>query len=227
MVTVSQLVKRYVDSRPTVHDSVVEGIVNYSALADRLHPHVEKEMGADVRKTAIIMALRRHGEKARKKTGIKKAVEVSPEVIIKTDLCDLCVVRTLTALDKLRKLHSTVDYSRGDTFNIIQGNTEISVILSQKFLPELKRKFAGEKVLNVEKDLVSATLRFSRDFLYTPGILAMTTRKFAWENINIYEIISTMTEMIVIVSEPEAMRTYSTLQELVADFSSGQGAKRG
>jgi hypothetical protein len=223
MATISQLVKRYVDSRPTVHDSLVEGIVNYSALADRLHADLEKEMGSDVRKAAIIMALRRHAEKARKKAGVKKPVEVSPEIIIKTDLCDLCAVRTITALDRLRQLHSMVDYSRGDTFNIIQGNSEISVIVSQKFLPELKKRLDGEKILNIEKDLVSATLRLSRDFLYTPGIMAVATRKFAWENINIYEIISTMTEMIVIVSEPEAMRTYNALQELVADFSGNGG----
>ena len=80
--------------------------------------------------------------------------------------------------------------------------------------------------MNVEKDLVSATMQFSKEFLYTPGIMAVATRKFAWENINIYEMISTMTEMIVIVSEQDAMRTYGAMRELVGGLSESSRERR-
>ena len=91
MVTVSQVVKRYVDSHPVVHESLVQGIVNYSSLAEKLHEGIEKEMGGKVKRAAIIMALRRHAERSRSKARVKSPVEVSPEIIIKTNLCTVSI----------------------------------------------------------------------------------------------------------------------------------------
>jgi len=70
--------------------------------------------------------------------------------------------------------------------------------------------------LNIERDLVSVSLNLSKDFLYTPGILSLATRKLAWENINIFENISTMSELIFIISQKDAVRAYNAFQEMVS-----------
>ena len=72
----------------------------------------------------------------------------------------------------------------------------------------------GEKVLNVEKDLVSLTLTYGKDFLQTPGVVFNVVRNIAWENINIFEIVSTNTELTFILYKKDAIKGYNALEKL-------------
>jgi len=163
------------------------------------------------------MALRRYGEELQKKSIIKDQFKLSREIIMKTNLCDICIVKTLSALDKIKQIHQIVDYEKGETLNVIQGNYEITIVIPQKYLDSLKEILNGEKILNIQKHLVSLTIGLSKEFLSTPGVLALATRKLAWNNINIFENISTMTELIFIVAEKDAVKAYNTFQEMIKE----------
>ncbi len=217
MPTVSHLVKKEIDSRPSLQDALIEDIVNYSSLASRLHPAIESEMGKTVKRTAVIMALHRHAEKLREKARPSGPFKIGPEIIMKTGLCDICVVRTPSANERIREVHDLVDYAKGDTLNVIQGNYEIALVVSERHMSRILEILKGESVLNTETDLVSLTMTLSRDFLTTPGILSHVTRKLAWDDINIYENISTMTELIFILREPDAVRAYNTFREIIRE----------
>jgi aspartokinase len=49
----------------------------------------------------------------------------------------------------------------------------------------------------------------------TPGVLFQIVRNFAWENINIIEVISIDLEITFIVSEKDAVRGYKALERLI------------
>ncbi|KYK23784.1 hypothetical protein AYK24_00695 [Thermoplasmatales archaeon SG8-52-4] len=164
-----------------------------------------------------MMALRRHGEELQNKSIIKEQFKMSHEIIMKTNLCDICIVKTPSALDKIKKIHQIVDYEKGETLNVIQGNYEITIVISQKYLDSLKEILKSEKILNIQKKLVSLTIGLSKEFLSTPGVLALATRKLAWNNINIFESISTMTELIFIVAEKDAVNAYNTFQDMIKE----------
>ena len=164
-----------------------------------------------------MMALRRYGEQIQKKTIVKYQFKMSHEIIMKTNLCDICIVKTPSALDKIKQIHQIVDYEKGETLNVIQGNYEITIVISQKYLDSLKEILISEKILNIQKHLVSLTIGLSKEFLSTPGVLALATRKLSWNNINIFESISTMTELIFIVAEKDAVKAYNTFQEMIRD----------
>jgi aspartokinase len=177
--------------------------------------NVEAEIGKPVKMSAVMMALRRYQEELQHKSIIHKPFEINHEIIVKTNLCDVCIVKTPSALNKIKKIHQMVDYEKGDTINVIQGNYEISIVISQKHLNQLKNILKEEKILNTEKDLVSLTLGLSKDFISTPGVLALATRRLAWNNINIIENISTMTELIFIISEKDTVKAYNTFNEMI------------
>jgi len=215
MVTVSQVVKRILNKQPRVQDSMIEGIISFANLAEYLQPRIEKEMGENVKTPSVVMALRRYSDTLQNKV-VDKPFKTTQELILKTNLCDLCIVKTPSALKKIQQLYSIVDYERGETLNIIQGNYEITIVISQKHLDEVKKIIKGEKLLNLENNLVSLTLRLSKDFLLTQGVMSVATRKLAWENINIFENISTMTELIFIISEKDSSKAYNLFQEIIA-----------
>ena len=142
-------------------------------------------------------------------------MEFNPELVMKTNLCDVSIVKTHTAQQKITEIYKLVDYEKNETLNIIQGNYEITIVISQKYLEQLKEILENEKILNIETNLVSLTIGLSNEFLYTPGILSVATRKLAWENVNIFENISTLTELIFIISEKDAVKAYNTFKGLI------------
>jgi len=214
MVTISHVVQKLISDRVFVQEPMSRGIVSYGSLAEQLKPEVEEELGKEVKTHAIVMALRRYTEILKEKHR-KISFDYSSEIIMKTDICDIAVLRSPTLLNKLKHLYDIVNFEIGDILNIIHGRYEVSVVTNERYREKSLDFLKGEKILNVEKNLVSLTLTFSKDFLYTPGVIFNVARNIAWENINIYEIVSTNTELTIIIHKKDAMKGYEALEKLI------------
>ena len=216
MVTVSHIVKKIVSGQPFVEEALSNGIISIANLAEDMLPEIENELGKKIRLPSIVMALRRYSEEISRHRR-RAAFDYSGELIIKTNICDFTVAKTTALMAKLRTIHNLVNLERGDTLNVIIGNNEVSIIISDKHEEKLKSFLSGEKILNKEQNLVSLAIIFkSERFTDTPGVIFNIVRKLAWENINIYEIVSTMTELTFILSKKDSMKAYNVLHEMVS-----------
>ena len=216
MVTVSHLVKNLVGGQPFVEEALGRGLISYGNFAEEILPKIEKELGRKVQHAAVVMALRRFSEEIAGRRNAAKIFDYSSELLMKTGICDFTVIKSPSLLAKLKTIHHLVDYERGDTLNVIIGNNEVSVVISEKYADKLAKFLHGEKIMNREKDLASLSIIFTKDdFLHTPGIIFNAVSKLAWNNINIYEIVSTMTELTFILHNNGSMKAYDVLQEMV------------
>jgi hypothetical protein len=217
MPTISSAIKEIVDSKPMLYEAIHQGIVNYANLAENLKHEIELMVGGKVALPAIVMALRRYADRMEPSDEKKIPFVFKSEIVMKTGLMDITFVKTPALLSKLKKIYELVDHDKGETLNIIQGNYEITIVVSEKYKKDVLDLLKEEKALNQQKGLVSFTMSFSKGFFYSPGIIAKVTRTLAWENINIFEIISTMTELIFIIDQKDTMRAYKSLQLLITD----------
>jgi aspartokinase len=213
MVTISHVAQKLVRDRVFVLEAMSRGIVSFGSLAEQLKPDIEKELGKKVKHHAIVMALRRYAETLKEKS--KVTFDYTSEIILKTDICDIAVRRSPTLLDKLKELYDIVDFETGDILNAVHGRYEVSIVTNERYREKALKFLKGEKVLNVETDLVSLTLTLSKDFLYTPGVIFNVVRNLAWDNINIFEIVSTNTELTFILNKEDAVRGYEVLERVV------------
>ena len=215
MVTSSHLVKKYVSENPFLLEAMSKDLISYGNLAEQLKSDIEQELGKKVKESAIVMALRRYAEELH---GFDKKIvkfKFSGEIIMRTNIMDFNIIKSNNLLNKIKNLYSLVDFEKGDTLNIILGSNEVSIVTNEKYKDKFSNFLKGEKILNKEFDLVALTIVFgSKDFFDTPGIIFTSTRKLAWEQINIYEIISTMTELSFILSKKDSMKAYNALQGL-------------
>jgi len=161
------------------------------------------------------MALRRYSDEIEESRVKIAPFDYSSEITMKTNLCDFCVVKSPSLLAKLKQLYSLVNFERGDTLDVILGNYEISIIINERYKDKLTKFLKGEKILSKESNLAALTIGFKGDFLHTPGIVFNVVRKLAWENINIYEIVSTLTELTLILSKKDSIKAYDALYNLV------------
>jgi aspartokinase len=217
MVNISHIVKKQIESRAMLYEALANEVVSYAALAEYLKPHVESELGRKAKEPAIVMAIRRYAEQISRKEHVKIPFRFDSEIIMKTGLVDVTFARSSSLPAKLKRIFDLVDYGRGETINMIHGNYETTIILNKKYSSRLIAILEGEKLVNMERDAVSFTMTFSKDFMHTPGILSKATRKLQWEDINILESISTATELIFIVSKKDTIKTYDALQQLIEE----------
>jgi aspartokinase len=216
MVTISHLVEKIINERPLLFQAMEQDIVSFGNLAMQLEVEISKELGKEIKRSAVVMALRRYADKIQSNNKIPK-FDFRSEINMKTNLCDIAVRKSPGLFAKLEKLHSLVDYNKGDTLNIIHGNYEVSIVTNRKHLENVKKGLKGEKIIKVEENLVALSLNFSEKFLYTPGVISSVIRKLTWEDINIYELISTFTELTFIIAKKDATKGYNALQDLVSE----------
>lgn len=214
MVTISHIVQKIVDKRIFIQESMNKNIISYASLAKQLQPEIEEELEKTVKRHAIEMALRRYKEQLQQK---HKTIsfDYSSDIIMKTQVCDIAVSRSPTLLNKLKKMYDMVDFEKGDILNAIQGSCEVSIVTNERYKQRFLDILKNENVLNIEEHLISLTMTFSKEFLYTPGVIFNIIRNIAWDNINIFEIVSTNTELTFIIHKKDAMKGYKALEKLI------------
>ena len=214
MVTISHVVQDILNKHVFLQEAINHGIVSYNKLADNIKPEIEAELGKKVKHNAIVMALRRYTEKLEKKQNMP-TLNYFRETLLKTDVCYIIVEESSTALNKIQSLYNTMEFKQGKIFNIVHGNYEIGIITNQSSKERILSQLTDENILRVVEDLVVVSLMYSKDYLFTPGVIYNVLRFIAWENINLLSITLTPQELNIVVSRKDTMRTYNTLEKLV------------
>ena len=212
MESISSCVKQIIDKTPFLHESMVRGIISFTNLADSIKSEIEGILGKEVKQSAIVMALRRYSEELQNRNIEDLDYHVKYEIVMKTNIFDVNLVKRQSLLDKLKNLYHIVSIDKGDFLNVTIGNNEISIAVSQKYRKDVDLLLAGETVLHRESDLVALTVIFTGDFLNTPGIVYEAVKKLAWEHINVYEIVSTMNELTFVIPREDSIHAFEAMQ---------------
>jgi len=215
MDSVSACVKKIIDRTPFLYEMLIQGILSYSNYAESIHATVESMHGREVKSSAIVMAIRRYADELRKKDTEQKSYDIHYEIVMKTNIFDINLVRCDSIMDKLGELYNAVSPTKGDFLNITLGSHEVSMSISEKYKHLVDELVKDEQVLHTMEDLVALSLVFSGDFMSTPGIVYEAVRKLAWEEINVNEIVSTMNELTFVIRREDSMKAFTVLQSFL------------
>ncbi len=215
MVTVSHIVNKLVDEKIYLQEAIAKGIASYGSVAKQLKPEIEKELKKEVAHYAIVAALRRYAEKLNSRFKEIKFTANNSEVSLKTNIIDISVQKTPCLFDKLKKIYDIINFDNGDILHIIYGRNTVSIVTNEKYKDQICRFLQFEKILCIDENLVALSFVIDKELVETPGVLFQIVRNFAWENINIIEIISIDLEMTFIVAEKDAITGYKALKRLI------------
>lgn len=213
MASVSNIVRNLVNGNKLLHEAACQGILNYAAAAEKIKERVEKEFGRPVKESAIVMAIRRYSETAAEKEEVRHP-GIKTEVIMKTGIAYLSFSKMPDFLEKLETFYRELD-PRRDIFNVIQGNYETAIITNGRYLQRLKKLLETGSISVNERELVSVSISFAKEFSYSPGIIFSVTKKLYWEGLNIFELITTPTELTFLFHQKDAMKAYSAINEML------------
>ena len=206
-------VKDVINRSPFISEMLIQEVISFSNLASFIKPKVEQLYGGEVSNASIVMAIRRYAQDLKKQNKVSDGGrKIDYELSMKTSIYDVNIARSKAFIGSLPDLYDQVHPESGDFLNVSIGEHEIVVTVSDKHRALIDEMVKKEKVIARESDMVALTIVFKDNFLETPGITYLATRKLAWENINIFEIVSTLNVLTFIIRRTDSLRAYGVLQ---------------
>ena len=211
MSNISKIIEKEISSSPFLEESIAEDLINISSLARMLKPKVEAELGKEVKTGALVMAINRmQFEKFHEINGkIEEFMNSLGDIIIRSNLNDYAFKNSPTlAQAQMKLIEASSDLIDGFC-TVSQGVYESNIVVIKSLSDKVDELFADEIQLFKMEDLSSVTLRLPE--FNVPGAYYFLLKKIAWENINIFEIISTTNEITLVVKNEDIDRVFSLL----------------
>jgi len=213
MISIADALNDIIKSYPLIEDGLSKGLINYSAFAREVKPKIEKRLYKNIKEGAIVMALKRISEKLAKNSERKQPLDLT-DLTVRSNLSELTFLNSESLPDSTRRLLDNVSSNMNTLCTLSEGVRETTFIVSSEISNEVKKAFKGETLVSEIKDLSSVTIRLPREVVYIPGVYYQILKTLAFENINVIEVLSTYTELTIIVESKNVDRTFSTLKSL-------------
>ncbi len=215
MVTISHVVSKLINENIYLQEAIGKKIASYGSVAKQLKADIEEELRKEVAHYAVVAAIRRYAERMDVKFRDIKFDANASEVNLKTNVIDINVRKTLGLFDKLKRIYDIIKFEQGDILHIIYGRNSVNIVTNERYKDKICNFLQHEKILNTAENLVCLSFSIGNKLVNTAGVLFQIVRNFAWEDINIIEVISIDSEITFIVSEKDAVRGYKALERLI------------
>lgn len=212
MITIGELVNEYLRNHPFIEHAIEDDLINYSSLARQIKPSIEKELMKRIEVSAVGMALRRAAHQIQKRN--KSIPVIHPEeLIVRSGIVEYTFAQSDTISSTVATFLQSIAKENKYFSAVTQGVFEVAVIMSAQYEHRVKNIFKQEKVTSRQASISAITLRLPTNNVIVPGVYFRFLQKLAWENINIIDIVSTLTEFTILLSEVEVDRAFKLLKE--------------
>ena len=214
MVTVPEVVEEIIRRSPFLEEGLSQGIVNLSSLARQIQPEIRQRLFKDIQEGAIVMALKRYSQDSKtKKTALPKVMKAITDISVRSNLAEFTFTNSETLISKQRQLLDVIHGRNNTFFTFTQGVYETSLFISLNIQDEVEKIFSGEVMKNKALGLSAITLILPQEAMYTPGVYYSILKSLAWEGINFVEVVSSFTELTILLEDKDVDHAFSVLKK--------------
>lgn len=217
MVSIQRAVEDELSDKPFVQEALARGIVNYAALAESLEDRIMRIVRKPVKRSAVMMALRRLHEKLEAREPLTN-MRFESSLQLRDGLVELTIEKSERTVRLIESIMAKIDYIKGDFLTVTQGIYEITLITDAKSATWIEPRITEDQLIGRSDDLSSLTLFVPESAQDVPGFFFVITRELAWENVSIKEIVSTEHELSVIVRSAAVPKAFETVQRLTKRY---------
>lgn len=211
MISISDAVFEIVKQSPYLTEALSDQIVNLSSLARKIHSQVEDKVKKDINDGAIIAALKRISSKLKNKIKKGKILNNLGDMTVRSNINEYTYLNTETLLKKVQELILNIGSKKEIFLNLSQGVSESTIIASGNIEKEIQQAFRNETLIAKLENLSSISIKLPQDTVDNPGAYYSLLKLFAFEGINMVEMISTFTEVSLIFRTNDIDKAFSVL----------------
>ena len=216
MKKLSEIVEEEIKRSPFLMESLREGLINISSLARKIQKPVEKIIGKGVKSSAIIMAINRLPIQVEQKQepNLVRFISKLRDVRVRSNIVDYTFVASGTLIHAQASLLARAAELPKSFHSISQGVTETTILVDESLENDLIQIFRKEKCIERERDLTVLTFLLPAENRVLYGFYYFILREFAWNGINLVEVISTSNEFTLVVSTKDLDAAFKVLSTL-------------
>jgi len=216
ITNITKIVEKILDNWPFLHDLFKMDAANYSGIARTIVNQVEKEAGNTVKLNAIIAAIQRYAQKIKGKPFSNKILEVISKfsLTLKNDLINITLKRMEKSYNMILESYKKINWESGERILIFQSEGEISCLLDKKNAAYLRNNIKNE-LENVEENLSILIIKTPPEMVEVPGVIHYLTGLISQAGITLIDIVTTYREIIFVVHDQDASRTFGILDETI------------
>ena len=199
MKTITNAVRDIFKQDEVAREAARRGILNSSAYARKILKEVGDQTWKEVEEPSVAIAISRVTQQS-------AFLPVKPEltfdrVSIDSGLVDVTYERSQEIAESLNQVIPLLRKKYGsDLYLETSGQRQITMVMTEAMWLEME-KLLPAKSIGLYKNLVAISISFNERYLAIPNFFYAVIGLFAVENINLIEIFSTMTEIVIIIDE--------------------------
>ncbi|MTE28316.1 MULTISPECIES: hypothetical protein [Winogradskyella] len=217
MKTVSSCVEAIVLEQPFLEEGISKEIINYSALANVLQEDVSKQLGRPVKTGAIMMALRRYKDKltvSKPYHGLKTLLEQLGDITLRSNLSDFTFKNSNTLINSQADILNKIKDKSHIFYTFTRGILESNIIISSSEKQDVLESFKDEVCLELKENLSAISLILPKNNSKVSGLYYLILKRLAWQNVPLYEVISTTNEFTIVVEDTVVDSAFSIIKNL-------------
>ena len=216
MKTISSCVNKILVSKPYLEEALSRDIINYSALAKDLNHIVSEMLRKPVKNGAITMALRRYKPPLdfESEYFINNVFKNLGDITVRSNLSDFTFQNSGTLINSHSKVLKKISSNHQIFYAFTRGIFESNIIISTSEKNNVTEVFNDEKLIGIKDSLSSITLNLPKGNSKIVGLYYQIFKRLAWDNITLYEIISTTNEFTILVEEHLVDKAFSIIKGL-------------
>lgn len=216
MKTIASCVGEILVAQPFLEEALSRGIINYSALSEELVVPISELVKKPVKAGAVMMALRRYqpptdfGNSVR----LKRVIQNLGDITVRSNLTDFTFQNSKTLIHSHSKIMEQLDGYSNVFYAFTRGIHESNIIISTAQRHNILKSFQYEILLGEKAELSAITISLPSDNSKVTGLYYQIFKRLAWEDIALYEVVSTTNEFTILVEDEVVDRAFSVMKRL-------------
>ena len=211
MLSVTDCVRRIILDKPMFAEMLLKNYLNLSSFAIDIIPQIQLLTYKTPTKSSVVMALSRVSKEIHNTQNIDFKVN---DVSVKYPLSEINFpIPIQFCVEQINNIYNNIASQENHYLNIVSGNSETTIFVNTNLKSLIFQSFK-DSTNNLELDgLASASLKFSSEYFEQIGITYKVLQALAWNNINLVEVVSTYTEITLIIKQQDTQRLIDILNK--------------
>ena len=216
MKTIASCVQELLVARPFLEEALSREIINYSALAKDLNQPISDLLRKPVKDGAIMMALRRYNPPTSKKNELKlkQIFKDLGDITVRSNLTDFTFYNSKTLIHNHSKVLAEIDADRQVFYAFTRGIHESNIIVSSTKKNTIESIFEHETQIATQDQLSAISINLPKGNSKIVGLYYQIFKRLAWENVTLYEVVSTTNEFTILVEDHLIDKAFSVIKGL-------------
>lgn len=196
-----------------LEEGLASGLLNLSAAARTLVPQVRADVMKPVGQAAIVMALSRLAPRLSPGSAEpRRLARQIRDLTVRSNITEFTFHNSPSIVACQQRLLADLQKAMDPFVTLTQGAHEMTVLVHSDLEGLVEKAFARERLVERLPHLAAVAVHLTPKVVGMPGVYYAILKQLMWGNINVVELVSTYTELVLVLNKKDVDRAFAILK---------------